>query len=125
MSLTLRLIPGLYAVCRLPKDHSVPDLPKKGLLSITWTDDELSIICLEESIPAGSRAYKGYRCLMLNGPFPAETVGVLESVLRPLAQAGVFIMAFSTFDTDYVLVPEIHLGQAMAALGECGIAVTL
>ena len=59
----------------------------------------------------------------LQGPFPAESVGILSSVLRPLAEVGVFIMALSTFDTDYVLVPEMHLMMAMNALGNNGITV--
>lgn len=123
MSLALHLLPGRYAVCRLPKDHEMPGLPKGSLLSITWTDDELSIICSEDAIPEGARAYKGYRCLKLQGPFPAESVGILSSVLRPLAEVGVFIMALSTFDTDYVLVPEMHVMSAINALGRAGIGV--
>lgn len=124
MSLTLHLLPGRYAVCRLPKTHAVPDLPKGPLINITWTDDELSIICLEDTIPEGARAYKGYRALKLHGPFPAESVGILASVLRPLADVGVFIMALSTFDTDYVLVPEMHLASAVNALANNGITVS-
>ena len=123
MSLTLVLLPGRYAVCRLPKDQGVPELPKGSLLSITWTDDELSIICTEEAVPEGARAYKGYRCLKLQGPFPAESVGILSAVLRPLAEVGVFIMALSTFDTDYVLVPDMYAMSAINALARAGISV--
>jgi uncharacterized protein len=120
MSLTLHLLPGRYAVCKLPRDAHLPQLPQGSLLSITWTDDELSIICQEDDIPEGARAYKGYSCLKLQGPFPAESVGILSSVLRPLAEVGVFIMALSTFDTDYVLVPELSLSMAVSALSENG-----
>jgi len=125
MSLVLHLLPGKYAVCKLPKERAVPELKKGPLLSMTWTEDELSIICLEEAIPEGARAYKGYRCLKLHGPFPAESVGILSSVLRPLAEVGVFIMALSTFDTDYVLVPEMHLPAAINALAGAGMSIEL
>jgi hypothetical protein len=123
MSLTLHLQPGTYAVCRLPHDSPMPDIPRAELLSVTWTEEELSIICLEEDVPEGAMAYHGYRCLKLQGPFPAESVGILSSILRPLADAGVPIMAFSTFDTDHILVPEVHLDTSVRALRESGFVV--
>jgi hypothetical protein len=33
-------------------------------------------------------------------------IGVLASLVGPLAQAGVSVFALSTFDTDYLLVKE-------------------
>ena len=47
-------------------------------------------------------------------------VGVLDSVLNPLAQAGVNIFALSTFDTDYVMVPSNRLEDARTALLNAG-----
>jgi len=41
---------------------------------------------------------------------------VLSGILDPLAKAGISILAFSTFDTDYVLVREARLDAAKAAL---------
>jgi hypothetical protein len=116
MSLTLHLLAGNYAICKLPKDSPLPDLPKGKLLSVTWTDDELSIICSEEDVPKGSKTYNGYRCLKLQGPFPADSVGILSSILQPLADAKIPIMAFSTYDTDYVMVPEVHLNHTVRVL---------
>lgn len=116
MTLTLHLLTGNYAICRLSKDSPLPDVPKGNFLSVTWTEDELSIICLEENVPEGVLAYKGYRCLKLQGPFPADSVGILSSTLRPLADAGTPIMAFSTYDTDYIFVQGAKLKEAENAL---------
>jgi hypothetical protein len=52
----------------------------------------------------------------LEGPFPFTAVGILSSVLAPLARAGVSIVAVSTFDTDYVLVKQADLGRGVEAL---------
>lgn len=124
MSLVIRILPGRYAICRLPPDAVVPEMARHDLLSLTYTREETSIICNENVIPEGARAYRGYRCLMLQGPFPAESVGILASVLRPLADIGVFIMAFSTFDTDYILVPEVSLLAAVDKLSGSGFVIT-
>jgi hypothetical protein len=46
--------------------------------------------------------------------------GVLLSIAKPLADAGIGIFAVSTFDTDYVLVKEASLDAAVAALTRFG-----
>jgi hypothetical protein len=56
----------------------------------------------------------------LRGPFPFDLTGVLASVLEPLRDAGVPILAVSTFDTDYVFVPGPRLDAASAALRDAG-----
>jgi hypothetical protein len=42
--------------------------------------------------------------------------GVLASVLEPLAAAEVSIFAISTYDTDYGMVKEKLVGNAIRAL---------
>jgi hypothetical protein len=38
----------------------------------------------------------------------------------PLADARVNIVAFSTYDTDYLLVPAVRLTEAVATLTRAG-----
>ena len=45
---------------------------------------------------------------------------ILAALAGPLAQAGVSIFAISTYDTDYLLVKEASLQQALAALQSAG-----
>jgi hypothetical protein len=40
--------------------------------------------------------------------------------VNPLAEARVNVFAFSTYDTDYVLVPAVRLSEALAALSAAG-----
>ena len=51
---------------------------------------------------------------------PFTLVGVLASVTMPIARAGVGIFAFSTYDTDYLLVNESDMDKAVAALRAVG-----
>ncbi len=116
------VFPGSFAVLRLAPDADVP----AGLLvppfhSLTRTPAELSVVCPETAVPEGARAETGWTLLALAGPFPFELVGVLASVLGPLAAAGVSIFALSTFDTDYVLVKHERLADAVASLAAVGV----
>lgn len=122
--LRLSLLDGPLAVCRLDAVTDVPSWAASGgFLSVTRTDDELSVVCLEEALPEGVRHEKGWRALKLEGPFEFSEVGVLASVAAPLAGAGVSVFAVSTFDTDYVLVKHERLERAIAALRELGYEV--
>ncbi len=49
------------------------------------------------------------------------TVGLGLAVLTaPLARAGISVFAISTFDTDYLLVQEKDLEEALVALSAAG-----
>ncbi len=119
--LTLHLLPGRFAVCRLAPRNSLPDwVPRAGFCSVTRTKDELSIVCNEENVPADVRAERGWRCLKLQGPFAFSEVGVLASVTQPLAGAEVSLFAISTFETDYVLIKEADVDRATTSLSATG-----
>ena len=116
MSLALLELPGLYAVCRLGADAPLPEWAQGEFVSITRTDEELSIICDERFVPADVRAERGWACLKVLGPIPFETVGVAAAITAPLAEAGITVLMVGTFDTDYVLVKEAMREKALAAL---------
>ncbi|WP_027483812.1 ACT domain-containing protein [Deinococcus pimensis] len=121
MPQTLRLLPPSLAVAQFPRESPVPAWATSGdLFCVARTADELSVVCEERLVPAGVRSEGGWRALMLAGPFEFTLTGVLSSVLAPLAEAGVGIFAFSTFDTDYVLVKAENVERAVAALRAAG-----
>jgi len=116
VSLTLATLPGRYAVCRLAADASVPAWAHGEFVAITRTSEELSVICAESGVPDHVRAERGWTCMKVLGPIPFETVGVAAAITAPLAEAGISVLIVATFDTDYVLVKEEKLEQALAAL---------
>lgn len=109
---------GSWAVARLAPLDPVPEwaASPSTFSSITRTPEELSIICPESAVPASVTAERGWAMIKLAGPFAFTEIGILASVLRPLAHAGVSVVAVSTFDTDYILVKRGELGRAMDAL---------
>ncbi|GAA3280871.1 ACT domain-containing protein [Dactylosporangium vinaceum] len=127
--LDLALLPGDYAICRLPAGSAMPagfaEAAAAGtVVSVTWTPEEVSILCPADRVPAGAAVESPWRCLRVAGPVQLALTGVLASIVSPLADARVNIFAFSTFDTDYLLVPAVRLHEALSALGAAGHRVT-
>ena len=71
-------------------------------------------------LPPSQEAQRGFNCLCVRGPLGFSETGILESLARPLAEAGISIFALSTHDTDYVLVSAENLDRAVRALSEAG-----
>jgi hypothetical protein len=122
--LTLLVLDGPFAVCRLGAGAPIPPWATAGpFFSVSRTADELSVVCLQDAVPEGTVAERGWRCLRVAGDMPFSAVGVLASLTAPLAQAGVSVFAVSTFDTDYLLVKGQDLAAALDALRGAGHAV--
>jgi uncharacterized protein len=119
--LSLSAVPGRYAVAQLPPDAPVPEWASAGALtSVTRTPRELSIVCDEAAVPGDVRAERGFAALVINGAIDFALTGVLASVTAPLAEAKISLFAFSTYDTDYVMVKADRLDDAIAVLRAAG-----
>jgi len=59
--------------------------------SITRTNEELSIVCNQAVVPDSVRCERDWHCFKLAGPIPFSTVGVLASLVTPLADAGISV----------------------------------
>lgn len=125
MRYTLTVGEERLAVCRLPHGSRVPAHLPGPFYSVTCTPDELSIVCNSEAAPTDAHVEDGWRALKLAGPVDFGQTGVLESLLRPLADSRVGVFAVSTFDTDYVLIKETELKRAVNALEGAGHHVLL
>ncbi len=122
--LSLIVWPYTLAICRLPPESPLPGWTAESrFLSITRSEDELSLVCEQALVPAGVQAEPGWRALKVAGPLDFSLIGVLASLLVPLAEAGVSVFALSTYDTDYLLVRETDLERAVTALREAGCQV--
>lgn len=109
-------------VCRLDGEAKVPDwIPDNGMVSVTRTPDELSIVCTANGeVPPGIAVEGPWRALVVEGPIAFSEIGVLSGLAAPLAEAGISLFAISTYDTDWILVPETKVEPARRALLEAG-----
>ncbi|MBY0472578.1 ACT domain-containing protein [bacterium] len=125
MKRTLQEIPGVYSVVCLGPQAPLPSwIPSDGFVSITRTDEELSIVCMSSAVPAGDFSREnGWKCLKVVGPLDFALTGILSSIATPLAEAKISIFAISTFDTDYILIRQESFVQAQAVLRKAGFGI--
>ena len=120
-AITIEITQGIYGVCRLSKEQAIPkwaiDSP---FFSITKTLDELSIVCPQNNIPSDIKCERDWKVLKVLGPLDFSLIGILASISGALAKKGVSIFAISTFDTDYILLKESSLANAIEALRQEG-----
>jgi hypothetical protein len=110
----------VFAICRLAPEDPIPDWVQGVFISITRTADELSIVCPLEYVPSNVLHSGDWRAFQVVGPLDFNLTGVMASLARPLAEAGVTIFAFSTYDTDYVFVRQRDLKRAVQGLAREG-----
>lgn len=117
----IRVLDGDYGVARLEPSEPIPAWAEgPGFVSISRSDDELSVVCLESRIPEGVRDDRGWACLKLLGPFAFDETGIVLSVIAPLSSNGIGIFVVSTFDGDHVMVKREDLEVVRQLLTEAG-----
>jgi len=120
-ALRLTVLDDTFAVCRLPADSIVPEWAWTGEVAcVTRTRDELSIVCRDALVPDDVLREPGWRCLRVRGPLPFTLTGVFSRIAQPLADAGISLFAVMTYDTDYVMVKDEALRDAVDALMAAG-----
>lgn len=124
-AIELILMDPVLAVCRLSAADAVADWALGGSFSsVTRSGDELSVVCEQERVPPDVLTEAGWRCLMVKGPLKFTAVGILASLTAPLAAAGVSVFVVSTYDTDFLLVKEASLEQALSSLADEGFEIS-
>lgn len=114
---SLSILPGKFAVCLLEKNDAVPSWALKSFFySISKTNDELSIVCLEKSVPQGIKFDGNWKAIKVEGKLDFSLTGILASLINPLAEEKISIFAVSTFNTDYILVKSNNLQKAKRIL---------
>jgi hypothetical protein len=125
-TLELIALAETLAISKLPADAPIPSWAEgDSLLSITHTPGELSIVCPEEHVPVGVRSERGWRCLRVADQLDFSVVGILASLIEPLARAGIPVFVVSTFDTDYVLLRSGDFDRAIEGLREAGHSIVI
>jgi len=122
----LALLAQELAVCRLEEHDPVPDWAWRGeFVSISRARGELSVVCAAGAVPdEGVRVERGWRGLVVTTPMDFSVTGVAAALTAPLAEAGISVLPIATHDTDYFLVQDARLADAIEALIRAGHQVT-
>ena len=118
-TLTLTVEPGRWAVCRFAPGTDCSVL-QEHLFTVVWTPDETSVVCRYDAAPTAVPHQGPFAMLKVQGPLDFSLTGILASLTKPLADAGISIFAISTYDTDYLLVADNRLNDAVTTLRSAG-----
>ena len=119
----LEALQSRFFMCRWPANAAVPAwVWEPTLIFAARTAEELSLMlpaetCQRLDAPRREGPWRGFR---IAEPLNFDMVGILAQISRVLAEAGIPLLAISTFDTDYVWVPAEQWGKAVEALTEAG-----
>ena len=120
MKLNFVVLPEKFAIVQLPSTEALPDWVSGEFYSITKTSDETSIVCDQTIVPENVKADKDWKALKIQGPLDFSLVGILADISSVLAKGGVSIFVISTYDTDYILVKNKDLENAVNLLKSSG-----
>ncbi len=116
----IRVIAGAYGVYRFSE---MPLLPQNGFVALTRTDWEISLVCAVDAVQGYEQAQQPFALLGIEGALDFSLIGILAGISEVMAQTGISILAVSTYDTDYFLVPQERLPDAVRALRRKGYEV--
>lgn len=121
---TLLVRDDLFTIHSLDPESDIPaSVLKSPLFFLGKTEEELSIV-VPNSVEVDSLdCDEGWKALELLGPLQLSLIGIMAQIGQVLAAAKVPIFVVSTFDTDFFLVKDNKLKDAVSALKKAGYTV--
>jgi len=111
--LKLRHLPDTYGIARLEASSPIPPWADGGgFVSISRSEDELSIVCQQTRFPDSVPSSLNWVCFKLVGPFAFDETGIVASVVTPLSTGGIGVFVVSTYDGDHVLIKSQDLERS-------------
>ncbi len=114
---TLQLMAESFSIHSLPVSSTIPDIVFQApVYFIAKTYDEVSIVLPSSFDIESDDVEPGWRALEVVGPLGFSLTGILSNIATVLANEKISIFAISTFDTDYILVKQNKVNDAVDAL---------
>lgn len=120
--MNLKLLENKYKVVKLNPNENIPleKILKEDIYSITRTDEELSIVAREDVDIKSDIEEKNWRMIKIDGTLDFSLIGILSKISTILANANISIFAISTYNTDYILLKEDKIKEAIKVLKKNG-----
>lgn len=119
----LEIINKRFAVCKVKSINNI-SLDDEYVF-IGKTDEEISIVCEELSIPKNyTECDKGWYAFKIKGTLDFSLVGILAKISTILAESNISIFAISTYNTDYILIKEENFQNAIVTMEKNNYKIT-
>ncbi|QBY03021.1 ACT domain-containing protein [Thalassotalea sp. HSM 43] len=114
---TLEVLANTFTIHSFTPETKIPEqVLTADVFFIGKTHDELSIVLPTSFELESLEAESDWRALEVLGPLGFSLTGILSDISGVLAKQEISIFAISTFDTDYILVKNHTLANAISAL---------
>lgn len=117
----LKILEDKFKVIKLSANDEIPKgVLEQDMVSITKTDEEVSIVIKSDFDIARGEVEDNWRAIKVVGQLDFALIGILSKISTVLTNANISIFAISTYNTDYILMKNDKLEQAINALKENG-----
>ena len=117
--------PGTVSIVRLPAGEEPSfDWATGPFSTLIRTPDETTVVCPTSVVPRRAGTEGPFTVVEVAGPLAFGAVGVFLEILEPLAGAGIPVLGYSSFDTDWVLLPVDRVRAAGDAWRRAGLVLT-
>ena len=114
---TLELMKDTFTIHSFPPARDIPqEIYEAPVYFISKTYDELSIVCPSSIELDSLEKETGWGALEVLGPLGFSLTGILSNISGVLANEKISIFAISTFDTDYILIKQDAMFNAIQSL---------
>ena len=115
--MTLELLEDEFSIYKVDPNHVVNEkLLSSKFISITKTEDEISIVAPKNEIHNFIKSENDWKVLKICGMLDFSLVGILHKISAILANENISIFVISTYNTDYIMVKKDNLEKAIKVL---------
>lgn len=107
----------LLANPELSPRMTAPFMIFKDKVEITLLLDEIDFGKIRNTLE-NAKIEQGFRLLTFDIELDFNVVGFLAEITRILSEAGISIIALSSFSRDHILIKQENLAKALKVLGE-------
>ena len=119
----LEVLKNVFNIYKL-KDNNIT-LPKILPYFITESEDEFSLVCDNTIIPSNIVAkQEGYKAIKIKGELDFSLIGIIAEISTILSRKDISVFVVSSYNTDYILVRENKIEEAITELVLKGYSVS-
>lgn len=114
---TLEVLKEKFSVCKVSNFSTINI--ESSYYFTAKTDKEYSLVCPTKDIPDNTLIKEdNWRAIRIKGTLEFSLVGILSRILNILAKKEISTFVISTYNTDYILIKEDKLEEALYSLKE-------
>lgn len=108
-----------FTVCKI---NNISEINfNNNFIFVGKTDDEISLVCDKNSVPKNCvEKEENWKVLKICGKLDFSLIGILSKITTILAENKIGVFVISTYNTDYILINQEKIMEAVNILSEKG-----